>query len=314
VRVAWSLPSFFRVPRMVPVAVATVLLLAGVVAARELYVAIGNRPEATPTPSVELVAPTESAGEPSFVAVASASASVEATLEPTVAPTAKPTAKPTAQPTAAPTPGLVAMDLSATGCDGGVVLAWSQYEGDYFNHYTTLRNTTSTIPKAYPPQGGAVDPGGTYTTHVGKTSAVDTSAAPGTTYYYRAMAFDADDGVIGASAVVSAVAAPVGSLGALGVTPDLVDGTDLAWTQFGGDEGCFTWYKLVYSETNPTPSYLDGDPYLAALSDPSIGSYVASSGELLSGHTYYLRVQVIRATDLGLFLVAQTDVVTYLVP
>ncbi len=54
------------------------LLIVGVVAARELYVAIGNRPDATPTPSVELVAPSDSADE-SFVAVESAPASAEAT-------------------------------------------------------------------------------------------------------------------------------------------------------------------------------------------------------------------------------------------
>ncbi len=206
------------------------------------------------------------------------------------------------------------MDLTATGCDGGVVLEWSPYEGDFFNHYTTLRNTTSSIPKAYPPQGGAVDPGGTYTTNSGKTSAVDTGVAAGTTYYYRAMAFDADDGVIGASSVVSAVAAPVASLGTLGAAPDLVEGTDLTWTPYGGGEACFTWYKLVYSETNATPSYLDGDPYLVAISNQATGSYVASPAELLSGHTYYLRVQAIRGTDLGLFVAAESDVTTYLVP
>jgi len=55
VRVAWSLPSFFRVPRLVPVLAATLLLLVGVAAARELYVAIGNRPEATPTPEAAAV-------------------------------------------------------------------------------------------------------------------------------------------------------------------------------------------------------------------------------------------------------------------
>ena len=42
--------------------------------------------------------------------------------------------------------------------------------------------------------------------------------------------------------------------------------------------------------------------------------YVAGPEALVPGHTYYLRVQVIRATDLGGFLVAQTDVATYTVP
>jgi len=318
VRVAWSLPSFFRVPRLVPVAVASLLLIAGVVAARELYVAIGNRPDATPTPSVELVAPSESAAEPSFVASFDESLApiVEATPAHTAAPTAKPTAKPTAAPTAVPTPGLALLSLTATGCDGGVVLAWSPYDGDFFNHYTTLRNTTNSIPKAYPPQGGAVDPGGTYTTNIGKLSAVDSGVAAGTTYYYRAMAFNAEDGVIGASSVMSAVAAPVVALGTLGAAQDGGNPADtlLTWTPYGGSPDCFTWYKLVYSETNPSPSYLDGDSYLVAISSQGTGSYVASSTELLSTHTYYLRVQAIRATDLGLFVAAESDVTPYLVP
>ena len=308
VRVAWSLPSLFRVPRLVPVAAATLLLLAGVVAARELYVTIGNRPEASPTPqaSFALVAPVESAsmlpasGDPSAVASAAE-------------PTAKPTPKPTPRPTAAPTPGLVPLTLAATGCGGGVVLDWSTYEGAGFNHYTTLRSTSSSIPKAWPPQGGAVAVDGTSTTNVAATSAVDAGVAPGS-YYYRTMAFNADDGVIGASAVVSAVAAPVGSLGALSVGPDAVAGTDLAWTPYAGGEGCFTWYKLVFSETSATPSYLTGDPYLAAISTPATGSYVTDSADLVSGHTYHFRVQVLKATELGLFVVAQTDVATYTMP
>jgi hypothetical protein len=309
-RLAWALPSLFRIPRLLPVAVASLLLIAGLVAARELYVAIGNRDKATPTPapSVAVVVPLESASLAPASDAPSAAASVEATATP------KPSAKPTTKPTAAPTPGIVAMSLAATGCDGGVVLDWSAYSGDWFNHYTTLRNTTNSVPKAYPPQGGAVDPGGTYTTNVGKTSAVDVSAAPGTTYYYRTMAFKADNSVIGASSVVSAVADSIASLGSLGVAPDAVDGTDVSWTPYSGPGDCFTWYKLVYSETNPSPSYLDGDPHLLIGSDQSTASYVAASSDLQSGHTYYLRVQVIRGTDVGAFMVAQSLVVNYPVP
>jgi hypothetical protein len=310
VRVAWSLPSLFRVPRLVPVAVATLLLIAGVVAARELYVAIGNRPEPTPTPtaapSLPLVVPLESAS------MWPVSADPSAVLEPTAAPTAKPTPKPTAKPTAAPTPGVALMTLSATGCDGGVVLSWSTYEGAGFNHYTTLRNTTGSIPKAYPPQGGAVDPGGNHTTNVAATSAVDAGVAPGTTYFYRSMAFNADDGVIGASSVVSAVAGPVASLGALSVTPNPPDSIDLTWTPYAGSADCFTWYKLVYS-LDPSPSYLNGDAYLAALSTQSTGFSTASVADLAPGD-YYLRVQVIRSTELGLFVAAQSDVTTYTIP
>jgi hypothetical protein len=34
----------------------------------------------------------------------------------------------------------------------------------------------------------------------------------------------------------------------------------------------------------------------------------------VSGQTYYVRLQAIKATALGLFVAAQTDVVTYVVP
>jgi hypothetical protein len=128
------------------------------------------------------------------------------------------------------------------------------------------------------------------------------------------MAFDADDGVIAASSVTSAVASPVGSLGSL-IVGSVPEGTKMKWTPYAGPASCFTYYKVVYSETNPSPSYLGGDPYLAAISDPTIDRYVAGpEAPLISGHTYYLRVQVIRATDMGGFLVAQTDVVPYTVP
>jgi len=207
------------------------------------------------------------------------------------------------------------LSLAATGCPGGVVLDWSQYDGTAaFNHYVTLRSTSSSIPKAYPPQGGAVDPGGTYSAVLEKTSVADPEVAAGTTYYYRTMAFDGSDSVIAASPVTSAVAAPVGSLGSLAVGA-VSGGTKLAWTAYSGPSSCFTYYKVVYSEEHPDPSYLGGDPYLAALGDPSTSSFVSPDGEALtSGHTYYLRGQVIRATDLGGFLVAETDVATYTVP
>jgi hypothetical protein len=203
------------------------------------------------------------------------------------------------------------MTLSLKSCDGGVVISWSKYKAGGFNHYTTLRNTVNSIPLAYPPQGGAVDFGGTYSTDVHALSAVDASGATGVTYYYRTMAFNAADGVVGATAIGSATAFPVASLGTLDVTPD-PGGTLVTWTPYAGNGGCFTWYKLVASTTNPNPSYLTGDPYLYADSNQGAGSTVVS--DLVSGETYYLRMQAIRSTHLGLFVAAQSNVVTYTVP
>ncbi len=321
-RVGWSLGQFFRVPRFVPALVATSLVFAAAVGARELYVAVGNGGTPTPMPSVSVAPSSEPSARESlkpivlytFKPIPTFEPTPAATAEPTVVPTVKPTLKPTPKPvpTPAPTPVLGSLSLWPTTCNGGVVLNWSMYEGaGAFNHYTTLRSTSAEIPAAYPPSGGAVDPGTTYTTWPEKTSAYDIGVDAGVTYYYRTMAFNADDGVIAASSVASAMGKPVKALGGLGAAA-VAEGTKLTWAPYGGPAGCFDYYKLVYSETNPEPAYLEGDPYLAAISDQAAGSY--TSADLLSGHTYYLRVQALRSTATGAFLVAQTDVATYLVP
>jgi hypothetical protein len=195
-----------------------------------------------------------------------------------------------------------------------VVIQWSKYTGGGFNHYTTLRNTVNNIPLAYPPQGGAVDFGGTYTTDFTKLSAVDATGAPPTTYYYRAMAFDASDQVIAASAIGSAQAYPMASLDPFSVGPNGAD-TQFSWTPYAGPAGCFTYYKLVASPTNPDPSYLNGDPYIWVGPTQSDGTTVVANGpDFVSGQTYFIRIQVIRTTALGAFVAAQTAVTTYLVP
>jgi hypothetical protein len=125
------------------------------------------------------------------------------------------------------------------------------------------------------------------------------------------MAFNAADQVVGATAVGSAQALPMASLGSVGVAPD-PGGTLITWTPYGGHGACFTWYKVVASTTNPNPSYLNGDPYVYAGTGQGETSYV--SPDLVSGETYYIRVQAIKATALGLFVAAQTDVATYTVP
>lgn len=296
----------FRLPGFVPLASAAVLIVAGAVAARGVYEAVGHQP--SPAPSV---APFESPGpsgvEPSFVP----DASVNGEATPSGSPSPTSTPEPTLKPTPEPTPAVGSLNLDAASCPGGVVLDWSPWEVAGFDHYLTVRSTSSSM-------SGAVDPGGTYSASVGKTSAVDVlgeGIAAEVAYYYRTTAFNADGGVLARSGVSSAMAKPVRSLGELAVG-SVTDGTKLAWSSFGGPGACFTWYKLVYSETNPSPSYLGGDPYLAALENQGASSFVTPSGAegLISGHTYYLRVQVIRATDLGAFLVAQTSVTTFTVP
>jgi hypothetical protein len=100
IRAAWSLPSVFRVPRLLPIAVAAVLLFAGAVAARELYVAISEHRGPTPGASVLAVLPPQSASELAF-----ATTSSEPTGEPSLAPAPGNTFEPTDNPTPGPRPG-----------------------------------------------------------------------------------------------------------------------------------------------------------------------------------------------------------------
>ena len=125
-RAPWWRPSFHmprvgvplaRLPRPLPIAVAAVLLFAGVVAAAELYVAIGGPPGASPGSSFAAVLPPGSADgsslapslEPSFGASGEPSpgASFESagpSAGQTGVPTPKPTPRPSGLPSLPPTP------------------------------------------------------------------------------------------------------------------------------------------------------------------------------------------------------------------
>ncbi|HSM38361.1 MAG TPA: fibronectin type III domain-containing protein, partial [Candidatus Limnocylindrales bacterium] len=159
---------------------------------------------------------------------------------------------------------------------------------------------------------GAVDFETSYTTHVEKTSAYDVSGEAGVKYFYRAMAFDGSDRVIGASSVVSATAKPIKALGPTTVGA-VAEGTKVQWNPYGGLSACFSYYKVVWSLENPEPSYLGGDPAVPVEGQAS-NRAVLSADQLKPGKTYYIRVQAIRSTALGAFVVAQSTVKTYAVP
>lgn len=271
-------------------------------------------PTPTPTPSPS-PSPTPSA-TPSPTPTPTPTLSPSPTATPTPTPTPKPTPVPTPTPTPAPTPkpapAVAPMSLVLTGCNGGVVIEWSKVTHATFNRYITLRSGSADIPAVYPPQGGAVELPATKSKNADGTSAADTSATPGGAFY-RTLALDAAGQVIGASAVGSSAAAPVQGLGALTAMPAAEPGkTKFAWATYAGSSACFTWYKLTWSETNPAPSYPGGDPYWAAVSDQAAGSVVVDGP--ISGKTYHVRVQAIRATSVGVFVVAETDVLTYTAP
>ena len=109
---------------------------------------------------------------------------------------------------------------------------------------------------------------------------------------------------------IKALARQVASLGALQVG-SVEGGTKVRWSPYGGASACFTYYKVVYSLENPKPSYLGGDPAVAVSGQESDRVVLT---ELEPGKTYYLRVQVIRSTHMGSFVVAQSKVTQHTVP
>jgi hypothetical protein len=234
---------------------------------------------------------------------------IRATPAPTPKSTPKPSRVPTPEPTSRP---LASLGLDLVSCDGGIVIDWATYDGEPFDHYATLRNTSPSIPKAYPPRAGAAFVDGTYTRNRLRTSAYDAGRDAGT-WYYRSMAFDAANRVIAASPIRSATARPVRDLGALTVGPGDGSTTTFSWTPYEGPAACFGAAKLVVSRVDPSPSSFDGSPVLFATGEQGVSEAVAN----LDPGTYHFRLQVVRFTDLGSpakFLVAQTAVATYTVP
>lgn len=276
----------------------------------------------TATPSIGLSGPTPSAdaspeavgptaSEPPATPRPTATpATARPTPEPTPGPTAKPTPKPTPDPTAKPTSDLESMSLTATACSGGVVLDWGAFGGGGFDHYLVLRSTSATIPAAYPPHAGTWAVAGTYTTKRTKTDGVDRTERGGATAHYRAIAFGADDQALAASTVRTVKTTPVKRLG--GLTVDSAgSSTTFNWSPFTGSATCYTSYKLVYSADDSTPSYLGGDAIAWGGTKQSVDS---GSAVGLSPGTYWFRLQALRATSLGTFVVAQTSVVRHTVP
>ena len=193
------------------------------------------------------------------------------------------------------------------------MLEWSAMSDAQFHHYTVLRSRSEEIEPDYPPVAPAVDWGETYATDPFVTAAVDASLIPNDTVWsYRAMAYDALDQPIAVSPVRQASLLPVVALGAVTIGAADDGATRLAWDAFVGTPGCFSWYAVVASRTDPSPNAIYGSESVATISSRATNELVTRA--LVSGATYFVRVQAIRATPMGEFLVAQTEVGTYTVP
>ena len=264
------------------------------------------RPTINPTPlPIGTAGPTE---------LPAATAEPIPTPSPTPAATPRATPRPTPVPTPTPVPAPTfgTMSLVAQACQGGVVLDWSGPDMAGIHHVQVFRGTSADIPAAYPPAAGVTAIDGGYSGNPAKSDGADPLQVGGNAWY-RAVAFSGENAALAASAVAFVTAQPIGWLGALGVGGSTPGALSFTWTPYGGGGGeCFTYYKLVASADDPTPSYLEGSQALAAIGEK--GSAGATVSGLSSGNTLYFRLQVIRATSLGKFVVAETDVVQHTVP
>jgi len=238
------------------------------------------------------------------------SAPPEITPRPTPLPTVHPSASADAPPSAAPlptsTPNPAALDLEAISCHGGVVLDWSPSVHPDFHHYTALRSPSREIATNYPPVAPAVDWGDTYTTDRLVTTAVDASIIPSkTVWYYRVIAYDARGRPVASSPVRAARLREPSRLGKLQVAAGPDGLTRLTWRTYGGEDGCFSAYRVLAGDGVSLDT-------LAVIADKAAGTL--GTDALRPGATYQLRVEAVRSTNLGSIVLGQTDTVTFTVP
>ena len=221
-----------------------------------------------------------------------------------IAPTPTPSPTPTADPSLPEE-----LELEVTGCPGGVVVDWSSTTHVDFHHYIALRSVEPDVNTAYPPIAPAVDWGDSYVTDRFITSAVDATLIPSeTTLYYRVMAYDDLNGVLAASPVRSTHLSEVVDLGDLSVTDGDSAGTVLLdWALFGGLGRCFSAYQVLIGPAGAAPSST-----LSLVADQATTEL--STAALQPGQSYAIRVDAIRSTTLGSFVVGRSEVATYTAP
>ena len=229
---------------------------------------------------------------------------------PSALPTESPApASPT--PSDAPTPGpegLEVLDLEVTGCPGGVALDWSPAAHPAFHHYTALRSLQPNLAPDYPPIAPAVDWGDSYGTDRFVTSAVDASLIPSEAFFfYRVMAYDDRNQAIAASVERRTRPTEVVDLGPLVLEAGAEGATRIDWNLYGGLGRCFSAYRVLIGQDGNAPSAT-----LTVISTQSLSETVTHG--LQAGVTYAVRVDAVRTTTLGSFVVARTSTETYTVP
>lgn len=250
--------------------------------------------------------PTAAPASPTLDATPSIAPTPSATVTPSPSDPPSPSASPSASVDAE---GLEVLELDVTGCPGGVALDWSPASHAEFHHYTALRSLEPDVATAYPPIAPAVDWGRSYGTDRFVTSAVDASLIPSEAiFYYRVMAYDEENRPLAASPVRRSRPTPVVDLGPLVVeAAGAEDASRVDWALYGGLARCFSAYRVLIGPAGSAPSST-----LTVITDQDV-TELETAG-LHAGETYQVRVDAVRTTTLGSFVVASTETTTYTVP
>jgi hypothetical protein len=252
----------------------------------------------TPTPSPASVTETPASSSSSAPSASEAASASAAPAGPSASPQASVDAE-----------GLEILGLELTGCPGGVALDWSPASSVAFHHYTALRSLEPDVATAYPPIAPAVDWGRSYVTDRFVTTAVDASLIPSeAVFYYRVMAYDVEGRPVAASGVVQSRPSEVIDLGPLAVEEGGdEDATRIDWQPFEGLQGCFSAYRLLIGPEGLAPSST-----LTVISDQDVTGLETLS--LHAGESYAIRIDAVRTTTLGSFVVARSETASYTPP
>jgi hypothetical protein len=187
------------------------------------------------------------------------------------------------------------------------VLEWTPSTNTDFHHYTALRSPEREIARNWPPVAPAVDWGRTYATDRFVTDAVDASILPSDRlWHYRVMAYNERGRAIAASSVRTGQIRPHVDLGRLTAEPGDDGVITISWRPYPGVEHCFSEYRvLAGSHGGPLTT-------LVVVSDQSVGTL--DTRALEAGVTYELRVDVVRTSTLGSFVLGETDQLTLTPP
>ena len=187
------------------------------------------------------------------------------------------------------------------------MLDWSASAAPDFHHYSALRSPEREIEPNWPPIAPAVDWGDTYSTDRFVTSGADTTVIRSERpWFYRVMAYDIENRVVGSSSVRAGRMDALADLGPVTAATDEDGRVRISWGAYGGFSECFSNYRITVAPAGAPPAVL------AVISEQTATELV--TGALHPGATVTLSVEALRTTTLGSFPIGTADSLTYVVP